>query len=117
MSFLAIIDTLRGVLIVQEYLPASDWQGLCMCVKKLNHLEIQYNLAYRKFQIGCRSSVTYDILVCKYQPKVRPHKGNPLLIEKQAAEKEMLAAKIPIGFLNNFKHLRKEMPGFAEQVC
>lgn len=93
MSFPAIIDTLKGVVIAQEYLPASDWQGLCMCVKKSNHLEVQYNLAYRKFQIGCRSSVTYDILVCKYHPKVIPHMGNPLLIEKQATEKEMLAAK------------------------
>lgn len=93
MSFPAIIDTLKGVVITKEYLPASDRQGLCMCVKKLNHLEIQYNLAYRKFQIAFRSSVTYDILVCKYQPKVSPHMGNPLLIEKQATEQEMLAAK------------------------
>lgn len=93
MSFPAIIATPKGVAISQENLPASDWQGLCMCVKKSNHLEIQYNLAYRKFQIGCRSSVTYDILVCKYQPKVRPHMGNPLLIEKQATEQEMLAVK------------------------
>lgn len=64
-----------------------------MCVKKSNHLEIQYNLACGKFQIGCRSSVTYDILVCKYQPKARPHTCNPLLIEEQATEQEMPAAK------------------------
>lgn len=64
-----------------------------MRLKKSNHLEIQYNLANRIFQIGCRFLVTYDILVCKYQPKVRPHMGNPLLIEKQAPEQKMLAAK------------------------
>lgn len=64
-----------------------------MYINKSNHSETQYNLACGKFQIGCRSSVTYDILVCKYQAEVRHHTGNPLLIEKQATDQEMPAAK------------------------
>lgn len=59
-----------------------------MCIFQANQIK-QDNLACGKFKLGCSSSITYDISVCKYHTKVREIMGSPHLIEDQVTKHEM----------------------------